>query len=122
MRGSAAVLFLAIDAFCALGSEMPMEVRLRGVLAENRDKPYVVTKVKLLKAFFENVRLKVNKDDVFVDTYPDQWIITKFREERFTDFAKRTPGLEDTWDWWKSTADMCRTLIRPIHAPTGSRC
>ena len=92
-----------------------MERKLRGILAEGRDEHYVVTKVKLMKALMENARLQALRDDVFVDEFCDRWFISRFREERFTAFAKATPGLEDTWDWWKSTHGGYVSHIDPTH-------
>lgn len=103
-----------VKGFPGLGFE-DLESKLRDILVAGHNENYVVTKVKLMKALMENARLQVLKDDVFVDEFCDRWLIARFREERFTAFAKSTPVLEDTWDWWKSTHGGYVSHIDPTH-------
>ena len=103
-----------VEGIPSLGSE-DMEILLRKVMDDNKDQSYVVTKVRLLKAFLENVRLQAHRDDVFVDAFLDVYAISKIRDERFNEFARVTPGLEDTRDWYRSTHGGYVSHIDPTH-------
>ncbi len=78
-------------------------------------KPYVVAKTKMLKAFFENCRPLVLPSDVFVDMVADSSLLAAKRDVRFRSFAQKTPGLEDTANWWHLTKGTFVSHLDPSH-------
>lgn len=92
---------------------------LQGLLdkieSEHATKPYIVVKTEMLKAYLANCRLMVRPDDIFVDMAVDGDLLVKKRDERCRAFACRTPGLEDTANWWHGTRGCFVSHLDPSH-------
>ena len=69
------------------------------IAAENAGKPFIVTKTKWIAALADRARLAVAPDDVFIDWFPDSWLIVSRRGKRVAAFAAETPGLAHTAKW-----------------------
>jgi len=78
-------------------------------------KPFIVAKTAMLKAFFANCRPIVRPDDVFVDVVADGNLLVKKRDERCRAFARRTPGLEETANWYHLTKGTFVSHLDPSH-------
>ena len=108
---SAAVAFVA-SAQCAFGygpwlewtplggvalddSGLPraaLEQRLDEIERETADKPAIVTRAKSLVMMFDNVRLAVNTNDLFVHWHPDSTLLPLRTARRVKEFALKSGG------------------------------
>ena len=76
-----------------------LEALLDRIAAETADRPFVVTKTRQLAAIADKARLAVAPNDVFIDWFPDTWLLTKRRAARVAAFARTRPELAPTVKW-----------------------
>ena len=103
-----------VPGFPGLETEALMALVER-VEAECADRPYIVAKTRMLRAFLDNVRLMVRADDVFVDMVADTTLLSAKRDRRCRDFALRTPELAVTAGGWRSTHGAFVAQLDPSH-------
>ena len=69
-----------------------LEQRLDGIERETADKPMIVTRTKSLAMMFENVRLAVNTNDLFVHWHPDSSLLPLRTIRRVKEFGAESGG------------------------------
>lgn len=72
-----------------------LERRLDEIERETADKPMIVARAKSLAMMFDNVRLAVNTNDLFVHWHPDGSLLPLRKIKREKEFVARSPGLRD---------------------------
>lgn len=66
------------------------------IAEETKGRPYLVTRTKQLVAVFAHARLAARADDVFIDWFPDTWLLTGLRGPRVAAFARGRPEFAAT--------------------------
>ena len=69
--------------------------RLDEIERETADRPMIVTRAKSLAMMFDNVRLAVNTNDLFVHWHPDGSLLPLRKIKREKAYVARSPGLRD---------------------------
>ena len=72
-----------------------LERRLDEIERETADKPMIVTRTKSLAMMFDNVRLAVNTNDLFVHWHPDSSLLPLRKIKREKNFWERSPEFRD---------------------------
>ena len=72
-----------------------LEQRLDEIERETKGKPEIVARAKSLAMMFDNVRLAVNTNDLFVHWHPDSSLLPLRTIKRVNDFAARSPSLRE---------------------------
>ena len=72
-----------------------LERRLDEIERETEGKPEIVVRAKSLAMMFDNVRLAVNTNDLFVHWHPDGSLLPLRKIKREKEFVARSPGLRD---------------------------
>ena len=72
-----------------------LERRLDEIEREAKGKPEIVARAKSLAMIFDNVRLAVNTNDLFVHWHPDSSLLPLRKIKREKEFVARSSGLRD---------------------------
>ena len=72
-----------------------LERRLDEIERETEGKPEIVARAKSLAMMFDNVRLAVNTNDLFVHWHPDGSLLPLRKIKREKEFVARSPDLRD---------------------------
>ena len=72
-----------------------LERRLDEIERETEGRPEIVVRAKSLAMMFDNVRLAVNTNDLFVHWHPDGSLLPLRKVKREKEFVARSPGLRD---------------------------
>ena len=72
-----------------------LERRLDEIERETADKPMIVARAKSLAMMFDNVRLAVNTNDLFVHWHPDSSLLPLRKIKREKEFVARSPSLRE---------------------------
>ena len=72
-----------------------LERRLDEIERETEGKPEIVARAKSLAMMFDNVRLAVNTNDLFVHWHPDSSLLPLRKIKREKEFVARSPDLRD---------------------------
>ena len=72
-----------------------LERRLDEIERETKGKPEIVVRAKSLAMMFDNVRLAVNTNDLFVHWHPDSSLLPLRKIKREKEFVARSQGLRD---------------------------
>ena len=72
-----------------------LERRLDEIERRTEGKPEIVVRAKLLAMMFDNVRLAVNTNDLFVHWHPDGSLLPLRKIKREKEFVARSQGLRD---------------------------
>ena len=73
-------------------SRADLETRLDDIERETKDRPTIVARAKSLAMMFDNVRLAVNTNDLFVHWHPDGSLLPLRTIRRVREFAARPAG------------------------------
>ena len=80
-----------------------LQALLDAIEKENAGQPFIVTKTKWIAALADKARLAAAPADVFIDWFPESWLLPKRRAARVARFAAQTPSLVHTAKWVTGT-------------------
>lgn len=84
-----------------------MEKLLDRIEAETAGRPFIVTRTKWLVAMFDNLRLAVNREDLFVHWHPDGMLMPNRFLKRMDKLKKQVPS-RAAYGWsWVDVSHTC---------------
>ncbi|MCQ2390248.1 MAG: hypothetical protein MJ240_02390 [Kiritimatiellae bacterium] len=84
-----------------------LDLRLDAIARETATGPFVVTRAKWAAAVYDNVRLAVNTNDLFVHWHPDTSLLGRRFQRRLKDFAASAPERAEVGAWMARQGAFC---------------
>jgi len=88
---------------------------LDAVEAETADRPFIVTRTRQIAVLADKARLAVAPNDVFIDWFPDSYLLVTRRNRRLGAFAAKHPELATTTKWLEGTNGASYSCLDTSH-------